>query len=65
MNLAGHEFEDKDLVRRAISNMRLVTDNAYGMVRWAKIMRMFGVGSTVAHAMCAEFGFDPEQRVAK
>ena len=60
MNLAGHEFEDRDLIKRALLNLRPRRGerNAY---RWVMVKHLFGVGSTVAHALCAEFDMDPDE----
>lgn len=65
MMLAGHDYDDKRLVRQVLRNMNPVVGKKYGCWMWVKVMRVFGVGSTVAHALCAEFGFDPEQKVRK
>jgi hypothetical protein len=64
INLAGHEFEERELLKRALMCMRRVK-YPRGTYRWVKVMNTFGVGSTVAGAICVEFGFDPEERVAK
>lgn len=65
MILAGHDFNDRTLVSNVLRNMRPVVSEHYGCWMWVKVMRVFGVGSTVAHALCVEFGFDPEMKVRK
>lgn len=65
MILAGHRFDERDLLERVMRQARPVTTKGYGQERWVWVMRRFGFGSTVAHAMCREFGLDPDDRVAK
>lgn len=63
MNLAGHNFEDRDLIRRVMRNMR--PKSRYGEQRWVLVVNLFAVGSTVAYALCQEFGLDPEEVIKK
>jgi hypothetical protein len=65
MNLAGHEFNEVTLIHNVMRNIHPVFTEGYGCYMWVKVMRTFGVGSTVAKALCEEFGFDPEMRVRK
>jgi len=60
MNLAGHEFIDRKLVERAVRNMCPLRGER-NKQRWVLAMRLFGVGSTVAYALCREFNLDPEE----
>lgn len=61
MILAGHPFEDRELVRRVLANMRARNAHDRMKPRWVLVCHLFGVGSTVAKALCAEFGFDPHE----
>lgn len=60
MNLAGHEFIDRDLIGRALRNMR-PRRGERNVCRWVLVTQLFGVGLTVAHALCAEFNMDPDE----
>lgn len=60
MKLAGHEFEDRELIRRALRNMR-PRRGERNVYRWVMVKNLFGVGSTVAHALCAEFNMNPDE----
>lgn len=62
ITLAGHDFEEKELLRRALRNLRS-SPRRTPRVRWALVMETFGVGSTVARALCLELGMDPEELV--
>jgi len=59
MNLAGHEFKDRDLIKRVLLNMR-PRRSERNVIRWVAVSDLFGVGSTVARALCCEFNLDPE-----
>lgn len=63
IKLERHEFDERDLLGRAMRNMRAPT--RIPQVRWALVMKTFGVGSTVAQALCREFGLDPDDEVRK
>lgn len=63
MELAGHKFDDRDLIRRVMTNMR--GPNRYGQMRWVIVKEAFGVGSTVANALCHEFDLDPDEVLKK
>ena len=49
----------QDLVSRAIAN----AGRHAARPLWSHIMHLFAVGSTRAHALCAEHGYDPDQEV--
>lgn len=63
IDLAGHKFKGRDLIERVMRNM--AGSNRYGRERWAIVKETFAVGSTVAHAMCHEFGLDPDDILRK
>ena len=63
MNLAGHEFSDIELLRRAVRNAR--PTSRVPVQRWVLIRDIFAVGSTVARAMCIECGKDPDEELRK
>ncbi len=65
MILAGHQFNERDLIERVMRNARRVKGEHAGQYRWAWASDTFGVGSTVAHALCHEFGLDHDERVVK
>ena len=60
MNLAGHEFDERDLVWRVLRNMR-PNRGERKVPRWVLVKNLFGVGSTVANALCHEFDLDPDE----
>jgi hypothetical protein len=62
MNLAGHEFIDRELIGRVLRNMRPRRGERY-KPRWVLVMGLFGFGSTVARAMCQEFALDPDEEI--
>ena len=64
LTLAGHSFEERELIGRVMRNMRKAK-KSYGTLRWVRVMNTFCVGSTVAYALCEEFGYDPEEQVGK
>lgn len=63
MILAGHQFNERDLLERAMRNMK--GPSRTGMYRWVLVRDAFGVGSTVAHALCQEFNLDPDEVLKK
>ena len=63
MDLAGHHFDERDLIWRAMRAAQPVTTRGCGTYRWVWVMSKFGVGSTVAHALCKEFDMNPDDRV--
>jgi hypothetical protein len=63
MNLAGHEFAERDLLARVMRNMEGPT--RWGTPRWVVVRDTFGVGSTVANAMCHEFDLNPDDDLRK
>jgi hypothetical protein len=60
MNLAGHSFDERDLIRRALRNMK-PRRGERNVPRWLLVENNFGVGSTVANALCHEFDLDPDE----
>lgn len=65
MILAGHQFNERDLLERVMRQARPVKTRGCGQLRFAWVMHRFGFGSTVAHAMCKEFNLDPDDMVMK
>lgn len=63
MILAGHDFEDRALVGRVMRNMKGIS--RYGTQRWVLVKNTFGVGCTVAYALCHEFGLNPDDILKK
>lgn len=62
MNLAGHEFEERELLRRVVRNLRPTKRQRY-IQRWVLVRNAFGCGSTVARALCCEFGLEPDEEL--
>lgn len=60
MNLAGNELNDRDLIERVMKNMRRATKGTLHEQRWVVVRATFGVGSSVAYALCHEFKLNPE-----
>lgn len=60
MNLAGIELNDRDLIERVMKNMRRSTKGILHEKRWVVVKATFGVGSSVAYALCHEFEMNPE-----
>lgn len=58
-----HEFDERDLIMRVMRNMR--GRSRYGEMRWVIVRDTFACGSTVARALCHEFGLDPDQELKK
>ncbi len=65
MILAGHQFNERDLIERVMRTARRVKGEHAGQYRWAWVSDTFSVGSTVARALCHEFWLDPDDRVVK
>lgn len=65
MILAGHHFDERDLIGRVMRSARKVRSQNSGEYRWVWVMGRFGVGSTVAQALCREFGLHPYDMVKK
>ena len=65
MILAGHQFNERDLIGRVMRNAKPVRSKGSGTYRWSWVCDRFGVGSTVAAALCKEFGLDPDEMVHK
>lgn len=60
MILIGIEFEDRELIRRVVANLKPRNNRERCNPRWVLVSRLFGVGSGVAKALCREFGFNPD-----
>ena len=65
MILAGHQFNERDLLERVMRQARPVKMRGCGQLRLRWVMCRFGFGATVAYAMCEEFNLDPYDMVAK
>lgn len=63
LTLDNHEFDERDLIRRAMLNLR--GRSRTKTARWVLVTKTFGVGSTVARALCREFGMDPDEELNK
>lgn len=59
--LADIRFEMDDLIRRAVRNARPRDPGVH--VRWSAIEYAFGVGSTVAIALCRHYDMDPDEQI--
>lgn len=64
MNLSGCEFTERELLERALRNIRGKGLRGYN-TRWIRVKETFGVGSGVANALCREFGLDPEEELRR
>lgn len=60
MNLAGIEFSETELIKRVMTNMHRAPKGHQQMPRWALVRDTFGVGSTVACALCHQHGLNPD-----
>lgn len=58
IDLAGHKFELRDLLQRAMRNLH---KPRHKQQRWVIVRNTFGVGSTVANALCRAFELDPDE----
>jgi len=65
INLAGHLFDERDLIGRVMRHATPAKGKHSGEPRWAWVSCTFAVGSTVARALCREHGMDPDERVKK
>ena len=65
MILAGHQFNERDLIERVMRQAHPVKTKGCGQLRWVWVTRKFAFGSTVARAMCEEFNLNPDDMVAK
>jgi hypothetical protein len=63
IDLAGHNFQERDLIKRVMMN--LTRRSKAQPQRWIAVRDAFGVGSTVAHALCREFGYDPDEELTR
>lgn len=55
---------DADLLADAVRNARSRRSRGYTR-RWVAVMDTFACGSTLAHNLCARFGFDPDEEVRR
>lgn len=53
-------YEERELIQRAIRNTRPFS---HPQPRWVMAKRVFGVGASVAAAICTRYGFDPDKDV--
>ena len=60
MKLAGHTFDERDLINRVMRNLR-PRRGERSVMRWVLVQDTFAVGSTVARALCREFNLDPDE----
>jgi len=60
MLLANNQIDERDLIAFVMRSMRPCKRP---QVRWILVRDTFGVGSTVAYAMCREFNLDPEEKM--
>lgn len=64
MELAhGVFYTERKLVEGVLRNMKQQNLGRHRRPRWAVITQVFGVGSGVAHGICREFGYDPEEMI--
>jgi DNA gyrase/topoisomerase IV subunit B len=63
VRLERHEFDERDLIERVMRNMQ--GTSRYGTPRWVLVRDAFGVGSTVANALCHEFDLNPDDELKK
>lgn len=55
----------EELLGRAVRSGRRCRGASTGETRWARVMRIFALGSTSAQALCRVYGVDPDERVSK
>ena len=60
MNLAGHEYDDYTLAWGVMHNLSCRRGQR-NVQRWVLVKECFGVGSTVAYALCHKYNLDPEE----
>lgn len=64
MNLADIEISERELIRRVLNNMQSTyRRRSQTIPRWACVVELFAVGSTVAKDLCVEFHLDPEEYI--
>lgn len=59
----GVHYTERKLVEGVLRNMKQQNLGRRRRPRWAVITQVFGVGSGVAHGICLEFGYDPEEMI--
>lgn len=59
----GVHYTERKLVEGVLRNMKQQNLGRHRRPRWAVITQVFGVGSGVAHGICREFGYDPEEMI--
>lgn len=59
----GNELKERDLLWGVVANVKGPSKyrSKRGTERWILVRNAIGCGSTVAHGLCREFGFDPEE----
>lgn len=65
MILAGHQFNERDLIGRVLRSAVPVKKAGAGVPRWVWVSNHFSTGSTVSCALCREFFLDPDEMVKK
>lgn len=63
IDLAGHKFDGRDLLQRAMRNIR--GTSRYGQPRWVLVKHVFALGSTCSRALCHLFDLDPDEELKK
>ena len=56
------QYSDEELVNRAMRNLKSQKIDSEEP-RWVCVKNTFGVGSTVARAMCEKYGMDPDEEI--
>lgn len=56
--MSGVLYSERTLIIRAIRQAHI---NYHGNKMWFAVTRLFACGSAVAHAICEEYGFDPDE----
>lgn len=63
----GKPLDHQEMVRKALHSIyhmhKRWHDDNRGTPFWAVIAKYFGVGSTTAGQLCAEFGYDPDTQM--
>lgn len=55
------EYSDEEFLRRAVTWPVNTSDS--DLPRWSCVRQMFGVGSTVGHALCRRLGLNPDDLI--
>ncbi len=59
--LERHRITERELITRALNGLK--KGYRKKQARWVHVMKDFGVGSTVANAICHEYNVDPDEVV--